>query len=115
MKLKKWDQVLTGDAALLLKEVGGLLSEARRRRGMSLVGLAGRAGVDRRTVAQLELGHPGVSLGLFFQVLSVLNLGQGIEEFLKPENDIETAATNIRRIRRRQKIIGKIRDDEVNF
>lgn len=115
MKLKKWDNVLTGDAACLLKEVGRLLSEARQRRGMSVLELAGRAGVDRRTVAQLELGHPGVSLGLFFQVLSVFNLAQGIEEFLKPENDIETAAANVRKIRRRQKIFNKIRDDEVNF
>lgn len=115
MKLKKWDHVLTGDAAFSLKEAGRLLSEARRRRGMSVIELGRRAGVDRRTVSQLELGRPGVSLGLFFQVLSVLNLVKGIEEFLRPENDLETAALNVRKIRRRQKIVHKIRDDEVNF
>ncbi len=115
MKLKKWDNVLTGDAALSLKEVGRLVSEARKRRGMSVLELANRAHVDRRTVAQLESGHPGVSMGLFFQILSLFNLAKGVEEFLKPENDIETAATRVRKIRKRQKPGKTIPDDEVNF
>ncbi|MBI2337083.1 MAG: helix-turn-helix domain-containing protein [Deltaproteobacteria bacterium] len=115
MKLKNWDTMLTGDAAFLLKEVGRLIAEARKRRGLSLLGLANRARVDRRTVAQLEAGHPGVSIGLFFQVLSLFNLAKGIEEFLKPENDIETAAAKVRRIRKRQKITRAIPEEEVNF
>lgn len=115
MKSKKWNTILTGEAALSLKEVGSLLSEARRRRGLSVAALAERAGADRRTVSQLEAGQPGVSIGLFFQVLSLLNLVKGIEEFLKPENDIETAAAQVRRLRKRQKIAKEISDDEVNF
>lgn len=115
MKPKKWDTILTGDAALSLKEAGRLMAEARKRRGMSILELADRAGVDRRTVSQLEAGHPGVSMGLFFQVLSLFNLVKGIEEFLKPENDIETAAAKLRRIRKRQPVAQEIPDEEVNF
>lgn len=115
MKLKTWHNVLTGDAAISLKEAGRLISEARKRRGMSLLELAKRAGVDRRTVSQLEAGQPGVSIGLFFQVLSLFNLVKGIEEFLKPENDIETAAARVRKIRKRQRIEKIIPDSEVDF
>lgn len=115
MKTKTWDNFLTAEAALSLKEVGQLISEARQRRGISILELARRAGVDRRTLSQLEAGHPGVSVGLLFQVLSLLNLVRGIEEFLKPENDIETASTHVRQIRKRQKISKKIPESEVNF
>lgn len=115
MKSKTWHHTLTAEAVISLKEMGRLLSEARKRRGMSLVELARRAGVDRRTLSQLESGQPGVSIGLFFQALSLLHLGKGIEEFLKPENDIETASLKVRKIRKRQKIFKKISDEEVNF
>lgn len=114
MKHKHWKH-LTGEAVLSLKEAGRLLAGARKRRGMSLLELAARSGVDRRTMAQLESGHPGVSIGLFFQVLSLLNLSKGIEEFLKPENDIETAALRLRKIRKRETIVQKITADEADF
>ena len=115
MKIKNWDQRLTSSAILSLKKVGQLISAARLRRGFTILELAGRAGVDRRTLSQLESGQPGVSIGLFFQILDLLNLGQGLEEFLKPENDIETAALNVRKIRKHQKLNKKILDHEVNF
>ncbi|GEM_PF-1217230 len=115
MKTKTWDNFLTAEAAISLKEVGQLISEARQRRGMSILELAGRAGVDRRTLSQLEAGAPGVSMGLFFQVLSLFKLVSGIEEFLKPENDMETAAARVRQIRKHKKISKKISESEVNF
>ncbi|MGK5082057.1 helix-turn-helix transcriptional regulator [Bdellovibrionota bacterium FG-1] len=110
-----WEQLLPADAGLELKEVGRLLAEARRRREMSISELAGRIGVDRRTLSQLEKGSPKVSLGIFFQVLSALNLLRGIEEILKPENDLEAISTAVRRARSRQKRIKKISDEKVNF
>lgn len=115
MKTKTWDKTLTAEAVASLKEMGRLISQARQRRYMTLLKLSRRAGVDRRTLSQLEAGNPGVSIGLFFQILSLLNLGRGIEEFLKPENDIETAAMHVRKIRKHQKLVKKISDDEVNF
>ncbi len=115
MRLKSWKNHLTADAEIGLQEVGRLIAEARKRRGLSVADLSQRLGVDRRTLAQLEAGHPGVSLGLFFQILSLLNLVKGLEEFLKPENDIETAAMQVRAIRKRKRISKKIPDSEVNF
>lgn len=112
---KKGKNTLTGDALLSLKEVGLLIAQARILRKMSVVELAERAGVDRRTISQLEAGHPGVSWGVFFQTLSLLNLLRGIEEVLRPENDIEMAASLIRQARSRKKSKRRIKDDEVNF
>ncbi len=111
----KWDELLTAEAELELKEVGRLLSVARKGRGMSMMELANRLGVDRRTLSQLEKGSPKVSLGIFFQVLSALNLLQGIEEALKPENDIESISFAVRRARQHRTPTKKINKDKVNF
>ncbi len=103
------------EASLELKEVGRLLSEARKRRTLSISKLADRIGVDRRTLSQLEKGSPTVSLGIFFQVLSALQLLRGLSEALKPENDIEAISAAVRRARRRQPPLKKISDKKVNF
>jgi transcriptional regulator with XRE-family HTH domain len=110
-----WEKLLTADAGLELKEIGRLLAEARKRREMSVTELALRMGVDRRTLGQLEKGSPKVSLGIFFQVLSTLNLLRGIEEALKPENDLESISTAVRRARSRRGSARKISDEKVNF
>lgn len=115
MKKKNWADILTGEAAISLMETGRLVREARKRRNMTLRELANRAGVDPRTLAQLEAGQAGVSIGTFFQVLSILNLVRGIEEFLKPENDIETAALKVRRIRKKKRTGRTLSPEEVNF
>lgn len=115
MKKKPSNSSLTADAEILLKEVGKLIAIARKKRKMTLLELAHRAAVDRRTLAQLEAGSPGVSIGTFFQVLSLLKLSRGIEELLNPENDIEAAALQVRKIRQRKRASKKIKDDEVNF
>jgi transcriptional regulator with XRE-family HTH domain len=110
-----WEALLNADAGLELKEVGRLLAEARRRREMSVSELAVRIGVDRRTLGQLEKGSPKVSLGIFFQVLSALNLLRGIAEALKPENDLEAISLVVRRARTRRGTPRKISDEKVNF
>lgn len=110
-----WEKLLTAESEIKLKEVGKLLSEARQRRGMSTSELAVRIGVDRRTLSQLQLGSPKVSLGIFFQTLSALNLLRGIEEIVQPENDIEAIHSAIQRIRSRKKPKKKIAESEVNF
>jgi transcriptional regulator with XRE-family HTH domain len=115
MKKKPSKLMLTADAEIHLKDVGKLVTIARKKRKMTLLELSKRAAVDRRTLAQLEAGSPGVSIGTFFQVLSLLKLSQGLEEFLKPENDLEGAALQVRKIRQRKRSAKKINDDEVNF
>lgn len=115
MKIGDWNTLLNADAMLSLQEVGKRLTDARQRRGWSRAALAKRAGIDSRTLAHIESGQPNVSIGIFFQVLSLLQLLKGIEEVLKPENDIEGALQQIRKIRQKRRITRKINDDEVNF
>lgn len=110
-----WESVLTVEARTELRQVGLLLSQARLRRGMSVSELAARMGVDRRTLTQLEKGGPTVSVGIFFQALSALNLLRGIEEVVRPENDVEIIANNFRRIRKRLPQTKVISDKKVEF
>ena len=110
-----WDKLLTAETVAELRQIGIRLSEARRRRGMSTSELASRMGVDRRTLSQLEKGSPKVSLGIFFQALSALNLLRGIEEIVRPENDVETISANLRRIRKRLGPLREIDDKKVDF
>ncbi len=115
MKITKWDEIMTAEASLNLIEIGKLIQLARKRRKMSAVELGKRVGVDRRTIAHLEAGNPGVSFGVFIQVLSVLNLIRGITEALKPEQDLDALVIDIRKARIRSRPLKKISDDEVNF
>lgn len=110
-----WEMLLTAEAQAELKQIGTLLTEARDRRGMSVSELATRMGVDRRTLTQLEKGSPTVSLGVFFQALSALNLLRGIQEVVRPENDIEAISGSIRRLRKRLPPLKQISDKKVEF
>jgi transcriptional regulator with XRE-family HTH domain len=115
MKRPGLNHTLTAEAESKLKEVGFLLAEARRRRGVSASKLAQRIGVDRRTLAEVEKGNPRASMGVLFQALSALNLLRGIEEVLRPENDVEGISTNIRRLRTRKSPYRSIDDKKVDF
>lgn len=106
---------MTTEAEAALHDLGAQLKLARLRRGLSGRELAKRLGVDRRTLAQLESGKPTVSLGVFIQALGVLDLLRGLNEVLRPENDLEAVSMNIRRLRRRLEPGRPIRDDKVDF
>jgi transcriptional regulator with XRE-family HTH domain len=115
MKKLSWEKFLTGETKAKLLAFGELLENARKLRGMSIKELSERIGTDRRTLSKLEKGNPTVSLGVFFQVLSALNLLWGIEEIVRPENDIESIAASIRRIRSKKRSKKTIGDNEVDF
>jgi len=115
MRVNKWDQIMTDEASLTMRDMGKLIQLARKRRKMSVIELAKRVGVDRRTISHLEAGNPGVSIGVLVQVLSVLNLARGFTEALKPEHDIDAMTVELRKARSRAKPKKKISDDEVNF
>ncbi|HQX47195.1 MAG TPA: helix-turn-helix domain-containing protein [Steroidobacteraceae bacterium] len=57
-----------------LAALGERLRLARKRRKISTVLMAERAGISRDTLHRAEKGDPAVSLGTFQQVLSVLGL-----------------------------------------
>jgi transcriptional regulator with XRE-family HTH domain len=115
VKTKKWDQILTSEANLALLEIGQLIKTARKRRLLTVKSLSQRTGVDRRTIAKIESGNPGVSMGVFIQILNILNLTRGLSAIFNPANDIDAIGIEVRRVRTRNKQQKKITDDEVNF
>ena len=53
---------------------------ARKRRKLTAIQVAERAGIVRSTLYLIEKGNPGVAMGAYFNVLRVMNLQ---DEFLK--------------------------------
>ena len=63
-----------------LQAVGENIKLARKRRKLTTIQVAERAGIDRTTLYQIERGIPSVSMGAYFNVLRVLGLQ---DDFLK--------------------------------
>lgn len=70
----------------ILAEMGEHFKLARKRRGLTLVQVAERAGIVRETLRKIEKGEPGVAMGAYFNVLRVMNLEK---DFLKLAADDE--------------------------
>ena len=78
MKPKK--QILFPKYQKVLEEMGENIKLARKRRKLTTVQTAERAGIDRSTLYEIEKGNPSVSLGAYFNTLRVLGLQ---DDFLK--------------------------------
>jgi transcriptional regulator with XRE-family HTH domain len=63
-----------------MEALGENIKLARRRRKLTSLQVAERAGIDRSTLTNIEKGSPSVSIGAYFNVLRVLNLQ---DDFLK--------------------------------
>ena len=70
----------------IIEQVGVHIKLARKRRKLTAVQVAERAGINRATLYQVEKGNPGVSIGAYFNVLRVLGLQ---DDFLKLAADDE--------------------------
>jgi DNA-binding XRE family transcriptional regulator len=64
----------------ILEQMGENIRLARKRRKLTAVQLAERAGIARSTLYLIEKGNPGVAMGAYFNVLRVMNLHN---DFLK--------------------------------
>ncbi|OYU57329.1 MAG: transcriptional regulator [Chitinophagaceae bacterium BSSC1] len=84
MKSKK--QVLFPKYQRVLEQLGENIKLARKRRRLTTIQVAERAGVDRSTLYEIEKGTPSVSLGAYFNTLRVLGLQ---DDFLKLASDDE--------------------------
>lgn len=73
-------QILFPRHQQLLSQVGEQVKLARKRRHLTTLQVAERAGIDRTTLYNIEKGKPSVSIGAWFNVLRVLGLH---EDFLK--------------------------------
>ncbi len=58
----------------LLEQLGENIKLACRRRGYTQVLISERTGLSRLTIRRIERGDPGVSIGHYLAVLSVLGL-----------------------------------------
>lgn len=72
------------EVAALLRVYGARLRTARIRRRWSQADLAARMNVERRTVARLEKGDPGVSMSVLLSALRVLGLWHTVEHVADP-------------------------------
>ena len=70
----------------ILVQLGENIKLARKRRKLTTIQVAERAGIDRTTLYHIERGNPSVSLGAYFNVLRVLGLQ---DDFLKLAADDE--------------------------
>ena len=84
MRTKK--QILFPQFQKILDRLGENIKLARKRRKLTTIQVAERAGIDRTTLYQIEKGSPGVSMGAYFNVLRVLGLH---DDFLKLAADDE--------------------------
>ena len=70
-----------------LRKLGHDLSAARRRRRLTMALVADRAFVSRNTLARVERGEPGVSMGVYATVLFVLGLADRVGDLAESGRD----------------------------
>ena len=89
------------------KELGHRIRLARARRGLSIAEVAAKAGINRNTLNALELGRPGVAIGVTLTVLWTLGLEKTLEGVAHPDADIHgktlEASRRPARVRKSQK------------
>ena len=95
-----------------LRVFGTRIRTARIRRRWSKAVLAERIGIERRTIARLEEGSPGIGLGVFLGALWVLGLWETVEGIASPELD-KTGAFLERQ--RQPKHVHRAREKELDF
>jgi DNA-binding XRE family transcriptional regulator len=84
MRAKK--QTLLPKFQKILEQMGENIKLARKRRNLTTIQVAERAGINRSTLYHIEKGNPSVALGAYFNVLRVLSLQ---DDFLKLAADDE--------------------------
>ncbi len=76
--MKSKGAVYTQKKKKILKLLGENIRLARLRRKFTAKSLAERAGISVSTMSNVEKGEPGVSIGTYLQVLSVLQLAEDL-------------------------------------
>lgn len=84
MKTKK--AILFPKHQKIMEQIGENIKLARKRRKLTTIQVSERAGIDRKTLYQIEKGKPSVSIGAYFNVLRTLRLQ---DDFLKLAADDE--------------------------
>ncbi|MCW8167002.1 helix-turn-helix domain-containing protein [Verminephrobacter aporrectodeae subsp. tuberculatae] len=75
-----------------LAQLGRRIRVARIRRDWSIADLASKVGINRNTLAALELGKPGTAVGVCFTVLWALGLDRSLDAVADPDSDLHGKA-----------------------
>lgn len=76
--MKSRGAVYTQKQKKILEQLGMNIRLARLRRKLSAASVAERARIAVSTMSNVEKGHPGVSIGTYLQVLSILQLAEDL-------------------------------------
>jgi hypothetical protein len=87
MRVSKARTALPLPVRRALRKLGADVSIARRRRKITTTLMAQRAFIDRRSLARVEKGDPGVSMAIYATVLFVLGMIDRLADFASPAND----------------------------
>jgi transcriptional regulator with XRE-family HTH domain len=87
MRGSKAKKALPLSVSRALKKLGADISVARRRRNISTLLMSERAFITRNTLAKVEKGDAGVSLGIYASVLFVLGMIDQLSALADPSRD----------------------------
>ena len=71
-----------------LRKLGKDISDARRRRRITVALMAERAGISTITVKQIETGNPSTSIGGYVSVLFVLGMTERLRDIADIRHDL---------------------------
>lgn len=70
-----------------LTKLGEDIAAARRRRRITMAIMAERAFITRKTLARVERGDPGVSIGIYATVIFVLGMADRLGDLVDSASD----------------------------
>lgn len=86
MRVSKAQSALPIPVRRALRKLGADISAARKRRGITSALLASRAFVNRKSLARVERGDAGVSMGIYASVLFALGLADRLGTLLDADH-----------------------------
>jgi transcriptional regulator with XRE-family HTH domain len=84
-----------------MAKLGGNLRIARKRRGLRIVDLAQAAHCSQDTLRRLEIGDPGVSLGVLARVMEALGCAHQLALMMDAADDTDGLRTEVQRLPQR--------------
>lgn len=87
MRVSKSQAALPLPVRRALKKLGADISIARRRRGITVALLSERAFINRKSLARVENGDAGVSIGIYATVLFALDMVDRLGDLIDAAHD----------------------------
>lgn len=95
-----------------LRKVGQGISDARRRRRITIQLMAERAGVSKATIAKIEKGDPTTSIGGYAATLFVLGMIDRLSDLLGAAYDVTGRELMDEQLPKRIRLPNKKKDDD---